>query len=321
LGGQTATNSIIIKSMSPVAALIIANIIWGAASPIFKFALTNIPPYMLAFIRFFFAGILFIPFLKLAKVKKITRRQWKNIFFASLASVVNIMFFFWGVGKTASINVPIIASSGPLLLFIFSIFFLREKPKARVFLGMIISFIGVLTVILMPFLQKGSNSFGQLEGNLMIVAATIGSVTQPLLLKSVLKKINAITITFFVFIFSSFFFLLGVPFELEHWSFTQLNAAGWTGISFGILLSSWLAYFLYLYGLSKIDAQEIGIFSYIDPVIAVLIAIPLLGEYPNFYFILGSFFIFLGIFVAEKRVHWHPLHRLGFIRKKPDRRN
>ncbi|PIX68551.1 hypothetical protein COZ40_02690, partial [Candidatus Roizmanbacteria bacterium CG_4_10_14_3_um_filter_39_13] len=47
--------------MNPIVALIIANIIWGAACPIFKFALVNIPPFTIAFIRFFFAGIIFLP--------------------------------------------------------------------------------------------------------------------------------------------------------------------------------------------------------------------------------------------------------------------
>jgi len=301
--------------MKPILALVIANIIWGAAAPIFKFALTNIPPYILAFTRFFFAGLLFLPFLRINEIKKITAGQWRSIFLASLASVVNIMFFFWGVERTTSINVPIIASSGPLLLFVFSIFFLKEKMELRVLTGMIISFIGVLVVVLMPLLNKGGDDLGRVEGNLMIVIATVGSVAQPLFLKNVLKKINAITVTFFVFIFSSFFFLMGTPFEFKHWTFNQLNIAGWTGIFFGVLLSSWLAYFLYLYGLSKIEAQEIGIFTYIDPVIAVLVAIPLLNEYPNFSFFLGSLFIFGGIFIAEKRIHWHPIHRFRVMMK------
>ena len=301
--------------MNPILALMIANIIWGAASPIFKFALTNIPPYTLAFIRFFFAGLLFIPFLKIQEVRKITSDEWRNILLAAFASVVNIMFFFWGVEKTDSINVPIIASSGPLLLFIFSIFFLKEKPKLRVLAGMIISFGGVLTIILMPLLEKGvSNNLGPIEGNLMILVATIGSIAQPLLLKKTLKEIDAVTVAFFVFIFSSFFFSLGIPFDLSHWSFSQLNTAGWVGIIFGTVLSSWLAYFLYLYGLAKIDAQEIGIFTYIDPIIAVLIAIPLLNEYPDFYFLLGSLFIFGGIFIAERRLHWHPISKLKVSR-------
>ncbi len=65
--------------MSPILALIITNIIWGAASPIFKFALQNIPPFTLAFIRFFFAGLLFLPFVFLF-YQKLSLKRWLEVF-------------------------------------------------------------------------------------------------------------------------------------------------------------------------------------------------------------------------------------------------
>ena len=98
--------------------------------------------------------------------------------------------------------------------------------------------------------------------------------------------------------------------ELQHWSLSQLNMHGWVGILFGVFLSSALAFGLFMFGISKIRAQEVGIFTYIDPVIAVLLAIPLLGEYPTPIFFIGSLCIFVGIMVAEGRLHWHPLHKI-----------
>jgi drug/metabolite transporter (DMT)-like permease len=99
--------------------------------------------------------------------------------------------------------------------------------------------------------------------------------------------------------------------ELQQWSFALLDLRGWIGIVFGVIFSSAIAYTLYNYGISKLDAQEVGIFSYIDPVIAVLLAIPLLQEFPTFYFYAGTFLVFLGIVIAEGRIHWHPLHKCG----------
>ena len=103
--------------MDPILALIITNVIWGAAPPIFKFALQNIPPFTLAFIRFFFAGIIFLP-LVFKNFQKISLRSWFEIFLVGFFGVfINITFFFLGLKKTESINVPIIASSGPCLLY------------------------------------------------------------------------------------------------------------------------------------------------------------------------------------------------------------
>ncbi|MFN4213035.1 MAG: DMT family transporter, partial [Microgenomates group bacterium] len=128
--------------MNPILALIITNIIWGGASPIFKFALQNIPPFTLAFIRFFFAGLLFLPFV-FFYYQKLSLKRWLEVFLVSFFGIfVNITFFFLGLQKTESINVPIIASSGPVFLYIFSIIFLKEKPKLKVFSGVMISLLG-----------------------------------------------------------------------------------------------------------------------------------------------------------------------------------
>jgi len=297
--------------MNPILALIITNIIWGGASPIFKFALQNIPPFTLAFIRFFFAGLIFLP-LAFKNFQKISARQWFEVFLVGFFGVfINITFFFLGLKKTESINVPIIASSGPVFIYFFSILFLKEKPKLKVFLGMMTALFGVLLIILSPILLDGKKMFfGEVEGNFFIVLATLGSVFQTLFGKDLLKKVNPYFVSAFSFLFSSFLFLFFVPKELANWSFSQLNINGWVGIVYGIFFSSAIAYFLYYYGLSKINAQEVGIFTYIDPIVAVLIAMPLLKEYPTIYYLIGSILVFGGIYLAEGRVHWHPINKL-----------
>lgn len=300
--------------MNPVVALIITNIIWGGAAPIFKFALENIPPFTLAFIRFFFAALLFLPFILFRKYS-LTKKQLFDICLGAFFSItINISFFFLALPKTDSINAPIIASSQPIFLFLLSVFFLREKPRQRVFWGIVTSFMGVLFIILSPlflnhgttFLQKGT----AIEGNIFLVIATLGQVFQTIILKNVLRKINHFVVTSIAFLFGSITFIPFMIPELQVWSFSQLDIRGWVGIIFGVIFSSALAYGLFIYGMSKMEAQEVGIFSYIDPVIAVILAIPLLGEYPTPTFFIGSFLVFIGIIIAERRLHWHPFHRI-----------
>jgi drug/metabolite transporter (DMT)-like permease len=300
--------------MNPVLALIIANVIWGAASPIFKLSLENIPPFTLAFIRFFFAGTLYLLFVI---------KQWKPITWGQLGYIclgaffgvtINISFFFLGLPKTDSINAPIIASTQPIFLYLISIFFLREQQNKRVLYGMFIAFLGVATIIFSPFIMNGSMSIQEkdtaLLGNLFLVIATLGSIGQAITHKKVLKEVGVIQVTFLSFVLGSISFFPFALGELNTWSFALLDWRGWLGILFGVVFSSAIAYGLFIYGISKIDAQEIGLFTYIDPVIAVVLAIPLLGEYPTPLFFLGAVFVFFGIFLAENRLHWHPFHRL-----------
>lgn len=297
--------------MNPVTALIITNVIWGAAPPIFKFALTNIPPFTLAFIRFFFASFIFLPFA-LSSWKHMTKVDLFEICIGAFFGItVNIVFFFIGLPKAPSINVSIIASAGPVFLYFLSVIFLHEKPKTKLFSGMMVALLGVLLIILSPiFFGHQSFVFGEIEGNFFFFLSAIGSVLLLVFYKNVLKRIHAAQVTFVGFMFSSLTFLPFMVKELQTWHFSQLDVHGWLGICFGILFSSGVAYYLQNYGLSKINAEDIGIFTYIDPVVTILVAIPLLGEYPNLYFFLGSLLVFGGIYLAEGRLHWHPLHKL-----------
>lgn len=289
-------------------ALIIANVIWGAASPIFKYSLETIPPFTLAFFRFAIATLLILPLVhkELHNFKnEIT--NWKEIFFYGFAgTTVNITFFFLALRLTDSINAPIIGSTGPILTLIFSILFLREKATNRKILGMVFSFVGILLIIIQPILDSGFS--GSFLGNLLLVGATLGAVAQTLIGKNITKKYPPLGLTFWCFLIGTITFLFPAFFELN--IPFNFDAKAILGIVFGSLFSSFAAYSLFAWGLSKIEASEAGIFAYIDPIIAIAVAYPLLGEKPSPLFIISALLVFLGIFVAEGRIHYHPFQKL-----------
>ena len=297
--------------MNPILALIIANIIWGAAPPIFKFSLQNIPPFTLAFIRFYFAGLLILLFVKNLKVD-LRKVEWLELLLGAIFGIsVNITFFFWGLQRGESINSAVIISSGPVFLYFLSIIFLREKPQLKVLSGMLVALLGVLLIIFAPVIFNGQTfSPGELQGNLFFVIATLGAVLHSLLQKNVIEKIGPLKVSLISFFVGAVTFLPFMLGELKSWSFNELSLNGWTGIIFGVFFSSALAYYLYSYGLGKIKAQDVGIFVYVDPIVAVAIAAPLLHEYPDLYFFLGSILVFGGIYIAEGRLHWHPIDKL-----------
>lgn len=289
-------------------ALIAANIIWGAASPIFKLALENLPPFTLAFLRFFVASIFLFPLAY--KNLKIQKADWLNLILVSIFGItINITFFFWGLLLAPSINAPIISSAAPVFIYIFSIFFLHEKNHPKVLLGTMTSLFGVLVIVIQPILSHGVDT--QIIGNLFFIIATFGTVIHSIIGKKILDKYNPFTITFWSFLIGSLSFL---PFFINEMvtihPFETIDQRGLLGLSFGILLSSLAAYTLYHWGMKQIKAQEIGVFFYIDPIIAALIAIPLLGEKITGIFLFGSLLVFAGIFIAEGRLHYHPLHKL-----------
>lgn len=291
-----------------ILALIVANIIWGAASPIFKLALQNISPFTLAFLRFFGASLLLLPFAY--RNLFIKRQDIKNLILLSVLGItVNITFFFYGLKLAPSINAPVIGSTGPIFGYIASILFLREKPNIKTFRGIIISLTGILTIVLQPILTEGID--GQILGNLFFILAMLGAVGHSIISKKIMQNYSAMTITFWSFVIGSLtFFPMFIMETVQSNPLASLDIRGYTGLMFGIFLSSALAYFLFEWGLKQISSQEVGIFTYIDPIAATLIAMPLLGEYITPIFVIGSILVFSGIFISEGRLHWHPIHKL-----------
>jgi len=291
-----------------VGALIIANIIWGGASPIFKYSLQSIPPFTLAFFRFGIATVLLFPFVH-KELHTFTNEveNWKEIvLFALFGVTINITFFFLGLTLTQSINAPIIASSGPIITIAFSALFLKERPTIKKILGTLIAFLGVLLIIIQPLLEKGLDA--SILGNIFLFLATLAAVGNILVGKKIMKRYSPLPLTFWAFLIGTITFVPFVIPELIH--FPILDSRAFVGVAYGALLSSAVAYSLFAWGLSKIEASEVGLFTYIDPVFAIILAYPLLGEKPTPFYLLGAILVFAGIFVAEKRIHYHPINKL-----------
>lgn len=296
------------KTQLTVLALIIANIIWGAAPPIFKWSLSEIQPFTLAFLRFALAAAIIYPFTR--KKLKIENGDIPLLLFISIIGLTfHIAYYYIGLTLSSSINVPMISSAAPIFLIIGSTIFLHEKLKKKVVEGTLISLFGVILIIVQPVLENGLDS--SLVGNLLYTVSMGLSVFYTLMIKEIAHKYHPLTLTFWIFTIGSIGFLPLVL--LEAVSTNQLivfDTKSMIGIAFGAVICSVIAYSLHTYAIKQIAANEVGIFSYVDPIIAIIIAKPLLGENITNTFLIGSILIFAGIFIAENRLHYHPLHLL-----------
>jgi drug/metabolite transporter (DMT)-like permease len=292
-----------------IIALIIANVVWGAANPIFKWALEDVPPFTLAFFRFFLASLILWPFvlphiaLRLSDIPKIILLSFVGI-------VVNISLFFLGLNLTTSIDAPIIGAAAPILLLIIAFFYLRERPSKRMLLGTIISLVGILFIILRPILESGYEG-GSILGNLLIFLATAAFVVYTILLKKFDLPYNSLALIFWIFFVGSLMFFPLFLYETQSTNLLHnINVKTVVGILFGALSSSALAYLCYDLGVRYLKANEVGIFFYLDPIATVAFAVPLLGEQVTFGYIVGSLIVFAGIFIAEGKLHRHHPHHL-----------
>lgn len=298
-----------------IIALIIANLIWGAASPIFKWSLTSIPPFLLAFLRFFIASLILLPFaykeLNQTKIQLLP----KIFIFTFLGITFNISFFFLGLELAPSINAAIIASIQPFILVILGAWFLKETITKREMTAALISFLGILIIILAPLIGDGYQAEMFLIGNLFFLLAALGAIGHAVVGKTILNKENLLGMTLVSFVIGTLTF---IPFAVyEHlqnplW-YLNLGVSGYVGIVYGAVFSSALAYHLYIVGLNGMEASETGIFGYLMPLSAVIIGVLFFGESLNLPFIIGTVLIIVGLILQELGFFRSLLHKLRQI--------
>lgn len=296
----------ITKRHLAIIALIVNSIIWGAAAPIFKWTLQDVPPFTLAFLRFLFASLLLLPFV-LPKIA-IDYKHFHKLFLLSFIGIfIHIGTLFVGLQFASSINVPIISAASPIVLIFGSFFFLHEKPRVKVIMGTLLSLLGVIFIVVQPLLQEGPDQ--SLMGNLLFIASMIAMVIYTLLLKKFNLPYPAATIIFWLFLFGAllfaplFFIEQQTAFTLHTFDFKAV-----LGVMYGAILSSIVAYLLYDYGVTYLQGSEIGIFGYLEPIVTIIVAMPLLGEVLTFEYLIGSVLVFAGIIFAEGKLKYHPLH-------------
>lgn len=291
-----------------ILAQILANILWGMGPPIFKWSLVNVHVMTLAFLRFAIPVII----LGICFNKQLTlhKKHLLLLFLIGFFDItLNIVFYFIGILYTQSINVSIIIAATPIFLILGSMVLLREKPTKKLLLGNMIDLTGIVLIVLEPILNVSEHA--SIFGNLLLVLSALASVTGTILSKKIIKEYSTIAITFWSFVVGTItFFPFFFSETLQYGFLPNLSYQGSIGILFGIFGASLLAYFFYYYSLKYLLASQTGVFSYLDPIASIALAIPLLGEYPSILFMMGSTLVFGGIYVAEKRLHYHRVHKL-----------
>lgn len=287
-------------------ALIIAPIIWGATIPLMKITLQEIPIFSLAFIRFFAASLLFLPFIW--KELKISKQHIPHIIIVAVLGItLHMAFFFAGLKYTTALDTGIIVATLPILLLFFAHIYLKEKINKKIIIGGIIGTIGVGIIIAKDY-SPSSSSF-PLLGNSLILLSTICFVFYEIISKKLYKFYKPSIITFYSFLIGSILFIPAVFMESQKslvW-LQNLSQVSILGLIYGTIFSSFIAFSLWQWGLSKLEASRVGFFFYIDPLATTLFSVLLLSEKITLPFLIGGIFIFIGLFIAEKRIHHYHL--------------
>ena len=127
-------------------ALLAVYVIWGSTYLGIRIGLTGFPPFMLAAIRFFAAGIAMYAWLRLRGVKPPTRRQWRN------AAITGVLLLLFGNGlvcfaeQSVTSGIAAVAIASEPLFVAVVLFAYRERPSRNEIIGLVVGFLGVIVL-------------------------------------------------------------------------------------------------------------------------------------------------------------------------------
>ncbi|KKR50032.1 hypothetical protein A3A55_01010 [Candidatus Roizmanbacteria bacterium RIFCSPLOWO2_01_FULL_40_14] len=278
--------------MKKIIGIIALTALCGSSVPVFaKIALEIFQPFTLVFIRFLLATISLLPFVK--QTNELSFENFKKLFSIAFIGALNPILLFIALQTTQASVTPLIYASVPIM----SAFYLQSVKKQKItkdqYAGILIGFTGVCIIILLPLIT--SHQYTPLEmmsGNVLILFASFAFMLYGFYSKSrqVNHAVSPIALTFY---FSLVTLLLSAPFALyevikEPILYSDIR---WThvvsALEIGIVGTS-IFYFLYQYSLKISSAITASLFTYLQPVLTILLAIALLGEKITIPLIIGA---------------------------------
>ncbi|MBM3282622.1 DMT family transporter [Candidatus Gottesmanbacteria bacterium] len=285
-------------------ALFATTFLWALMVVIVRSVIADVRPMCLLFLRLLIAAVAFLPFFIIGKPWK--RKQFSQLLKVSVFSTINLTFFMLGIQYTSASASQLIYAAMPILILVLSTIFFKEKFPQRRILGVLIGFMGMVFIIYLSAVEKGTTISGSLLGNLLIIVAMVSWMLYILFSKKISVFFSPVDIGSVSIIVS---FILSVPLFIGEVYWIKLPfpipvKGIWAAAYMGIF-GTFLTYLLYQYGLKYTTPLTASFTSYIQPVITVLLEVILLGSQLTLGFVFGGALIILGVFAATTLEFYH----------------
>ena len=262
----------------------------------------HVPPISLAFWRWAIVVLILLPFTCsfLIKNSKVIKKEFKKLFFIGALGCGVCGAFPFLAGETTTVtNMGIIYTSSPVFIILISAVFFNEKVNLTKIIGLILCLIGVFAIIIKGDFDLLLNlSFT--KGDLWMLGAAIGWALYSIYLfywKTQLPIFQRFTLVAFFGAISLLPFYVVEEILIQQ---TVFNTQFFMWVIFAAVSPGIIAFTLYTMAQKKLGASLTGFTLYIFTIYAAIYGFIFFDEKLEFYHLLGTFLVFIGIYLAKK---------------------
>ncbi len=272
---------------------------WGGAYVAARFLLhpdqagfVALPPLMLAALRFGIAALFFVvPLLQAIWHRQISGHA---LVLMALLGQLTFTLYYWlqyiGIAQTnASIAAILGVGLIPLFTTMLAYMFGAERLTLPLVAFLLLGFLGVALIVFQQPLSVSLHS-GFVLGAGCLIANTLFFAIYNNLSKRWMQDISPVVLTAGTMISGAIGLLvLSWLDPLSQWqTVRRLHLSQWLAVLFLALACSVGAYFTYNLALSQRDASRVAVYFYVEPLVAIVLGMTLLGEHLTWQTVLGA---------------------------------
>lgn len=279
---------------------LLAVLIWSMNITVTRYVADYISPVSISFYRWLVAFFILTPFMlgKVWRERQLVMQHWKQLAVLGAFGMV----LYQGLGYTAAhyttaTNMGIINAFIPVFTIFVSMLMLKEIPNRFAVVGSILSFAGLLYVMVQGNPLHLIQSGGHL-GDIMMVLAVFFYAFYGVFLKKWQLQIPLMISLYVQIVFALLYHL---PFVL--WlGLDAIDQHNVGSVVYAGIFPSLIAPLVWMLAVQMIGPNRTSIFMNLMPVCTAIIANLWLAEAWTIYHSMGGVVILLGILLAQKKV-------------------
>jgi drug/metabolite transporter (DMT)-like permease len=276
-------------------------VIWGSTYLFNKIAVTALPPFFLASIRFISAGVLIMIISKILKYKiAITKKQFLNTLIAGfLFLVYGNGVFVWALRYVDSGFAALLAATQPLFVLFLMRLIDRKPMQKKSIIGVLL---GLLGMYLLVSQKNIATSEGSVLGIFMIFTCVLSwSYGSVFVSKADLPK-NFFVSTGYQMLTAGTLLFFGSLLFKETW----ISPLNWSedvqlSMAFLIFFGGIVAFTSFNYLLKNVSTEKVATSAYINPIVAMLLGWYVLDERLSLQSIIASAVLLTGVYFINSR--------------------
>ena len=277
--------------------------VWGSTFLAIRVGVREVPPFLLAGMRFLVAGLVLYLWMRARGTPSPTLRQWgAATLLATLIFVLDYGLLFWAEKRVPSGIAAVMMATIPVFMAIAEIVVLRtQRLTLRLGLALLVGLAGV-GVLVGHSVSLGEAAVDTAGACALIVAAVSWSVASALSRKLPSPASKVMSSGTQMLAGGALLLLAaGALGEFSGFHAQGVSRGAWLALAYLIVAGSIMGFTAYVWLIHHESPTKVGTYAYVNPVVAVLVGYYLGGEAIGPRTVVGTLLVLVSVVVITTR--------------------